>query len=109
MAEGFRDSISVWEEWRVEADEYRELDGERVLVLDHYSGRGKTSGLEVGQMGARERPCSTSAAARSQGLVIYLDRERARSPTSASLQRLAPRARSSLPRPSLVATSMLAC
>ena len=29
------------------------LDGERVLVLCTYSARGKTSGLEVGLMGAR--------------------------------------------------------
>jgi hypothetical protein len=32
------------------ADEYRELDGERVLVLTHASGHGRTSGLEVGQL-----------------------------------------------------------
>ena len=50
MAEGWREFLSAWEEFRVEADEYRELDGERVLVLHHWSGRGKTSGLELGQM-----------------------------------------------------------
>jgi ketosteroid isomerase-like protein len=50
MAEGFRDLLSGWEEWRPQADEYRELDAERILVLDHFSGRGKTSGLEVRQM-----------------------------------------------------------
>jgi hypothetical protein len=44
MAEGFRDWLSAWEEWRVEAEEYRELDGERVLVLFHFSARGKTPG-----------------------------------------------------------------
>src|SRR5207302_4440080 len=50
MAEGWREWLSAWEDYGVEADEYRELDEERVLVLSHYSGRGKTSGLEVGQM-----------------------------------------------------------
>ena len=35
----------AWEGLRVEADEYRELDGERVLVFGHLSGRGKTSGM----------------------------------------------------------------
>jgi hypothetical protein len=59
MAESFRDSISVWEERRVEADEYRELDGERVLALDHYCGRGKTSRLEVGQARAERDPQPT--------------------------------------------------
>jgi hypothetical protein len=33
---------------------YRELDDERVLVLQHWGGRGKTSGLEVTQMTATE-------------------------------------------------------
>jgi ketosteroid isomerase-like protein len=50
MAEGYRDFLSAWEEFRTEVDEYRELDDERVLVLVSYRGRGKTSGLELGQM-----------------------------------------------------------
>ena len=53
MAEGFRGWLSAWEEWRNEVDECRELDGERVLVLLHASGRGKTSGLEVAEMQRR--------------------------------------------------------
>jgi hypothetical protein len=53
MAEGTREWLSAWEEFRQEPDEYRELDDERVLVLVHRSGRGKTSGLELGQMGTK--------------------------------------------------------
>ena len=53
MAEGARDGLSAWEHWRVEAEEYRELDSERVLVLVHFSARGKASGLEVGQVRAK--------------------------------------------------------
>ena len=49
MAEGFRNYLSAWEDFRTQAEEYRELDDERVLVLTRYSGRGKTSGLELGQ------------------------------------------------------------
>jgi ketosteroid isomerase-like protein len=41
------DFLSAWAEVRVEADEYRELDGERVLVLGHVTGRGRASGLEL--------------------------------------------------------------
>jgi ketosteroid isomerase-like protein len=41
------DQLSAWEEVRVEADEYRELDGERVLVLSRMTGRGRASGLEL--------------------------------------------------------------
>jgi hypothetical protein len=47
MAEGWRDFLTAWENVRFGADEYRELDGERVLVLTHASGQGRTSGLEV--------------------------------------------------------------
>jgi hypothetical protein len=50
MAEGWRDFLSAWEKWRGEAEEYRELDDERVLVLLQGRGRGKASGLEVDQM-----------------------------------------------------------
>jgi ketosteroid isomerase-like protein len=50
MAASFRDTLSAWKDFRVEAEEYRELDGGRVLVLDRLSGRGTTSGLELGQV-----------------------------------------------------------
>src|SRR6266480_3715601 len=50
MAEGMRNFLSAWENLRAEPEEYRELDGERVLVFVHHTGRGKSSGLEVGQM-----------------------------------------------------------
>jgi ketosteroid isomerase-like protein len=54
MAEGWRDWLSAWEDFRIgQVDEYRELDGERVIVLHRFSGRGKTSGLEVGQTQAK--------------------------------------------------------
>jgi ketosteroid isomerase-like protein len=50
MAEGARGISNVWEDYRVEAHEYRELDAERVLVFTRMSGRGKVSGLELEQM-----------------------------------------------------------
>jgi ketosteroid isomerase-like protein len=53
MAESWRDFLGTWEEYRVEVEEYRELDDERVLVLMLHCGRGKTSGLEVGQIGTK--------------------------------------------------------
>jgi hypothetical protein len=46
MAEGWREFLSAWEQYRAIADEYLELDDARVVVLLHdVSGRGKTSGL----------------------------------------------------------------
>jgi hypothetical protein len=50
MATPMRDWLHAWNEWHVEATEYRELDDERVLVFCRGVGRGKTSGLELGQL-----------------------------------------------------------
>jgi ketosteroid isomerase-like protein len=33
--------------YRTKAEEYRQIDGERILVLARSSGRGKTSGAEI--------------------------------------------------------------
>jgi len=52
MAEGHGGWLNAWDDFRVVADEYRELDQERVLVLDQPRGRGKSSGLDIGQKGA---------------------------------------------------------
>lgn len=89
LAVGWRNYLSAWEEWRVEADDCRELDDERVLVLAHLSARqdkrtgGRTASDES------ERPYSTSVAARSEGSLITR-LQSARSPTSASDRRLVP-------------------
>ena len=77
MEEGFRDLLSGWKEWRPQGDEYRELDGERVLVLDHFSGRGKTSGLEVRQMRTEGAALFQFRGGKVTMLVVYWDRERA--------------------------------
>jgi ketosteroid isomerase-like protein len=77
MAEGFRDWLSAWEEWRVEAEEYRELDGERVLVLFHFSARGKTSGLDVGQISTKGASVFHLRGGKVARLVQYFDRKRA--------------------------------
>jgi ketosteroid isomerase-like protein len=53
MAESFRAWLGVWEEFCLSADEYRQVGSENVIVLDHISGRGKQSGLDLGQIQAR--------------------------------------------------------
>jgi ketosteroid isomerase-like protein len=50
MAEGWRDFLSNFEGYRIEAEEYRELDDQRILVPSHRRGRGKASGLDLGEM-----------------------------------------------------------
>jgi ketosteroid isomerase-like protein len=52
MARSYATFLSSWREWRLEVEEYRELDGERVLALIRGGGRGKTSGLKVEYEGA---------------------------------------------------------
>ena len=76
MAEAWRGFLSAWDSWSVEADEYRELDDERVLVLSHYTGRGKTSGLDLGQMGTLGASLFHVRASKVIKLVVYFDRER---------------------------------
>lgn len=44
-----RDFLSVWDDYRTEAEEYRQLDNEPILVMARSSGRGRTSGLEIAQ------------------------------------------------------------
>jgi hypothetical protein len=45
MGERWREWMSAWEEYRTDAEEFREIDGKRVLVLMHHGGRGKRSGV----------------------------------------------------------------
>ena len=69
--------LDAWEDYRVEVEEYRELDDERVLALFRIGGRGKTSELEVGQMRAEAASLFHIRDGRVTRLVLYWDRERA--------------------------------
>jgi ketosteroid isomerase-like protein len=77
MAEAWRETLSAFEELLSEADEYRALDDERVLVLMHFSGRGKTSGLEVGDIHMKGANLFHVRDGKVSRLVTYWDRERA--------------------------------
>ena len=77
IAEGWRTFLSAWEDLSAEADEYRELDSERVLVLVHWSGRGKTSGLELEQMQAKGAALFHVSGGKVTRQVVYFDRARA--------------------------------
>ena len=54
MAADWREYISAFDEVRNLPEEYRELDGERVLVLQHLSGHGRTSGLDLDQVPSQQ-------------------------------------------------------
>jgi ketosteroid isomerase-like protein len=77
LTDAWRDFVSAWEDFRIEADEYLELDGDRVLVLDHFSGRGKASRLEVADMRAKGAVVFHVRGAKVTKLVRYWDHERA--------------------------------
>ena len=77
MARNFRTWLSTWEEFRLEADEYRDLDSERVLVLDRSSGRGKTSGLDLGQIQSRGAWLFHVRDGKVTRMERYMDRDRA--------------------------------
>jgi ketosteroid isomerase-like protein len=77
MTEGWRVWASAWEDYRIVAEEFRELDAERALVLSRFSARGKTSGMELGQMRTKSAGVFHVRNGKVTKLVSYLDRERA--------------------------------
>ena len=48
-AAGANAALSTWYDTRGQVEDLRELDGERVLALDRWTGRGKASGLDLRQ------------------------------------------------------------
>ena len=66
--------LEVWEDYRVQAEEYRELDHERVLVLTRQGGRGRGSGVETEQLRASLFQLRDGKVTRR---VNYWDRDRA--------------------------------
>ncbi len=77
MAETMRSILNAWENARIEADEYMELEDERVLVLNHLSGQGKTSGLDVGKMRRNGAAILRVRDGRVTRYASYNDRDRA--------------------------------
>ena len=73
----WREVLSVFVDLRCGADEYRLLDDERVLVLMHFSGRGKTSGLQVGEVHMKGANLFHLQNGKVTRLVLWWDRERA--------------------------------
>ena len=79
MAEAYRGFLSTWEDFRTEPEEYREIDDERVLVYVRDRGRGKASGLEIGEIMGTEDGAILFVIRDGKvvKLVNYWDRERA--------------------------------
>jgi ketosteroid isomerase-like protein len=77
MAEQFRAWLCAWEEFRLTADEFRQFGAENVIVLDHFSGHGKTSGLDLGQIEAAGAWVFHIRDGKVMRMIRYMDREKA--------------------------------
>jgi ketosteroid isomerase-like protein len=76
MAHAMRGWLSSWEDYRLEAEEYREPDDERVLVFFNQSGRGKASGLELAKRWPKAACLFLLRDGKVTRLVTYFDRDR---------------------------------
>ena len=74
LVAAMRSLFEALEGFRIEAEDYRELDAERVLVLTTAKARGKGSGLAIDQEGAEVFEIRAGKVTR---LVTYFDRANA--------------------------------
>jgi pimeloyl-ACP methyl ester carboxylesterase len=74
MARAAGELFNVWDEHRTVVEEVRPLDGERVLVLGHSSGRGKASGVELDAAQRQVAALYQVRAGKVIRHVVYLDR-----------------------------------
>ncbi len=77
MGRAWGETISAFDDLRVEAEEIRAIDDERVLVLTHNTGRGKMSGVELGETTTRGANVFTIRDGKVTRLALYFDRDRA--------------------------------
>jgi ketosteroid isomerase-like protein len=73
----WREFLADWEDFRAVAEEYREVDAERVLVLHRFSGRGRPGGAEVSDTGSRGACVFRVVDGAITKLVLYSARDRA--------------------------------
>ena len=75
MAEGYGQWLKAWVNFRAEPEDYLVLDSERILVLVHNSGRGRTSGLEMEAHSVAN--LFHFRRGKVTRIIVYLDRDRA--------------------------------
>src|SRR2546423_7383539 len=75
MARVWRDFLAAYDDFSVTVEEYREIDARRVLVLLRFSGRGRTSGMEIGSMSTRNASVYDIDGGFVRRLALYLDRD----------------------------------
>jgi hypothetical protein len=77
LAVAWTDFMRAWQDLRAELEEARPLDDERILVFTRNTGRGKTSGVELGELETYGANLFRIVDGRVTELVCYFDRERA--------------------------------
>jgi ketosteroid isomerase-like protein len=77
LAEGAATWLNAWESFRIEAEDFRELDDERILVLSKGSGRGRASGLHLGQLTRNAADLVHVRDGKVTRFAVYFDRDRA--------------------------------
>ena len=76
-AEAWGEFLNAWKGHRVEAEEYRELDADRVLVRGRFVARGRASGLSVSEIRAEGANVFQIHGGKVIKLIVYFDRGRA--------------------------------
>jgi ketosteroid isomerase-like protein len=77
MSDAAAAGLGAWENFRIEVDECRKLDDERVLVFFHGSGQGRTSGVELGEIAPYSAYLFHVRNGKVTRLVFYMSRDRA--------------------------------
>jgi hypothetical protein len=77
LSEAWGEWLQAWADFRAAADEYRTLAQGRVLALNSFGGRGRTSGVGVGELMTRGASVFCLDRERVTRLDLYWDRDRA--------------------------------
>jgi hypothetical protein len=77
MSEAMREMLTAWEDFRLIAEEFTEVDAERVLVVTRAEGRGRISGIEHRDVPSIRRSADVFRVRRGRvtGIDVYLDRD----------------------------------
>ena len=77
LAEGASTWINAWEGFRIEVEDFRELEDQRILVLSKGSGRGRASGLELGELTRSAADLLHIHDGKVTRFAVYFDRDHA--------------------------------
>ncbi len=77
MGDAWREALRAFDRLEMDVEGYIPIDGERVLVLTTNTGRGKTSGFDLGELRTRGANVFHIRDGKVTKLVAYWDRDRA--------------------------------